>query len=220
MSIFANILFNKLSKTLSVFDKQWQSPLEIIIVDDGSKDNSVQKIEEAFAGAFSESTSFELIQLGKNQGKGAALKKGVERSTGDFVLTIDADMAAEPGELGNWLASLPEKTFPEDKILIGSREHESSKVSGQFIRRIAGLVYNFIIQLFTNLNLTDTQCGFKVYSKAVANNLFGQLKTKGWAGLTGRYYNPSKILKTDCQVLASQAGIDYSSPSLFSHCFL
>lgn len=172
---------NHLLKTLKNFDKQWESPLEIILVDDGSDDNTVQKIESSFDGAFGANTSFSLVKLEQNQGKGAALKAGVAQSTGDFVLTIDADMAAEPNELKRWLAQLPAKTFNENEILIGSREHESSTVKGQAIRRLAGLVYNFIIQLFTNLNLTDTQCGFKLYPKAIAKNLFGQLKNKGWA---------------------------------------
>lgn len=171
----------KLLKRLKAFDKQWTNSLEIILVDDGSTDDSVKTIKDSFEGAFGDKTSFELLSLEKNQGKGAALKAGVAKSTGDVVLTLDADMATEPAQLEGWLKALPGKTFSEDQILIGSREHESSKVKGQAVRRFAGLVYNFIIQLFTNLNLTDTQCGFKLYPKAIAQRLFGQLKTKGWA---------------------------------------
>ncbi len=172
---------NKLLKTLQKFDKQWENPLEITIVDDGSSDDTVKKIQDSFDGVFGGKTTFNFIQLKENQGKGAALKAGVEKSNNDYILTLDADMAAEPSELFTWLKLLPGKKFPENKILIGSREHESSKVKGQLLRRIAGLIYNFIIQLFTNLNITDTQCGFKLYPRSVAKQLFGQLKTKGWA---------------------------------------
>ena len=170
-------LFN----TLKVFDDQWRNPLQIVLVDDGSSDDTVKKIEACSKGLFKGNTTFDFLRLGQNQGKGAALKAGVEKSSGDYVLTIDADMAAEPTELEHWLASLPGKTFSENEILIGSREHEKSKVKGEVIRRIAGLTYNFIIQLFTNLHLSDTQCGFKLYPKAIAKNLFKQLKTNGWA---------------------------------------
>ena len=171
----------KLLKTLKDFDRKWGKELEILLVDDGSKDNTVGKIQSSFENAFSGNTSFELLQLVENQGKGGALKVGVEKASGDFVLTIDADMATEPGELFKWLRTLPGRTFHENEILIGSREHESSKIKGQFIRRFAGLIFNFIIQLFTNLNITDTQCGFKLYPASIAKKLFANLKTKGWA---------------------------------------
>lgn len=172
---------NNLLKTLKSFDQQWEQPLQITLVDDGSTDDTVEQIKKNVSGAFGGNTEFQLIELDKNQGKGGALKAGVLKSTGDYVLTLDADMAAKPQELGSWLRSLPGKTFPENNILIGSREHEDSKVKGQLLRRVAGLTYNFIIQLFTNLHITDTQCGFKLYPQAVAQNLFGQLKTQGWA---------------------------------------
>jgi glycosyltransferase involved in cell wall biosynthesis len=172
---------NNLLNALKSFDRQWENPLEIIIVDDGSSDDSVKKIQNSFEGIFSGNTSFDLLQLNQNQGKGAALKAGVEKSTGDMVLTIDADMAVDPSVLSKWLKILPGNTFQENEILIGSREHENSNVKGQPIRRIAGLIFNFIIQLFTNLNLADTQCGFKLYPKNIAKKLFAQLKTKGWA---------------------------------------
>ncbi len=171
----------KLLSTLQSFDKRWEQALEIILVDDGSNDDSAEKIKASFPNAFGNQTAFHFIELQQNQGKGAALKAGVEKSTGDFVLTIDADMAAEPGELLQWLSQLPDKTFNENEILIGSREHERSSVKGDLLRRIAGLIYNFIIQLFTNVNLTDTQCGFKLYPAAIAKRLFSGLKSKGWA---------------------------------------
>ncbi len=170
-----------LFQTLIDFDRQWKNELQIILVDDGSKDDTAEKIEQSFAGAFSEKTTFELIRLPKNQGKGAALKTGVENVSGDFVLTLDADMATSPAELHRWLKMLPAKTFNPEEILIGSREHEKSKIKGQALRRIAGLIFNFIIQLFTNLNITDTQCGFKLYPAGIAKKLFASLKTKGWA---------------------------------------
>ncbi len=168
-------------QALKDFDRKWSEDLEILIVDDGSKDDTVDKIQNTFPNSFSGTTSFELVQLNKNQGKGGALKAGVEKSSGDFILTLDADMATDPSELIKWLRMLPGRTFSQDDILIGSREHEKSTIKGQFLRRIAGLVFNFIIQLFTNLNITDTQCGFKLYPSAVAKRLFASLKTLGWA---------------------------------------
>ena len=125
-----------LLKTLKSFDRKWENELEIILVDDGSKDDTIKVIETSFPNSFSNKTSFELIQLAENQGKGGALKAGVEKASGDFVLTLDADMATDPSELFKWLRSLPGKNFRDDQILIGSREHEKSSIKGEFLRRL------------------------------------------------------------------------------------
>ena len=171
----------KLRRSLLTFDKKWDQPLEIIVVNDGSTDDTAQKIEKDLNGAFSSNVDFQFINLEKNQGKGGALKAGVAAATGDYLLTLDADMATSPTELFAWMAQLPGMTFPENKILIGSREHGKSKVQGNLIRRVAGLIFNFIIQLFTNLHIADTQCGFKLYPAEIGKKLFQELRTKGWA---------------------------------------
>ncbi len=171
----------KLIRVLRDFHQKWKRPLQIIAVDDGSSDQTGAALEKAGKDAFSDNTSFEVVHLSENQGKGGALKAGVARADGDFVLTMDADCATQPHELLRWLRQLPGKTFKQNQILIGSREHSESEVEGQAVRRVAGLTFNFIIQLFTNLNLQDTQCGFKLYPQAVAKKLFGELGTNGWA---------------------------------------
>lgn len=172
---------SKLLQALKSFDNAWNLPVELIIVDDGSSDGTADQVAKLFDKAFSSNIDFQLLRMPQNGGKGAALQAGVEKATGDYILTMDADIATHPKELKNWLSQLPEKTFCEDQILIGSREHEASKVNGQGIRRLAGVIFNFIIQFFTNLNLSDTQCGFKLYPTPIAKDLFGQLKTPGWA---------------------------------------
>ncbi len=169
----------QLLSELKKFALKWTGAIEIILVDDGSTDDSVTSIQSTFPTAFGGNIDFHLLELGKNQGKGAALKAGIAAATGEHILTLDADMATSPLELQRWLRKC--NTFPTDKILIASREHQDSKVEGNIIRRIAGLVYNFIIQLFTNINLSDTQCGFKLYPKGIAKPLFENLQSKGWA---------------------------------------
>ncbi|MEM9916790.1 MAG: glycosyltransferase [Bacteroidota bacterium] len=188
----------RLLKSLKSFEGKWANPLQLILVDDGSTDGTVKAIQDSFEGAFAGTTAFELIVLEENQGKGGALKTGVAKATGDQVLTMDADVATHPKELFNWLAQLPDKTFSDDQILIASRTHEDSKVKGDFIRRIAGLTFNFCIQLFTNLNLWDTQCGFKLYPAEVAKKLFGELQSTGWAHDVELLYN-AKLHNIDIQ---------------------
>lgn len=172
---------SKLIKTLADFETQWGGPLDIILVDDGSTDGTADRAAKLLDKTFSNKDSYQIISLDKNEGKGGALKTGVEAASGDFILTLDADMATPPHELLNWLELQPSNEFSSQEILIGSREHKDSTVQGTFIRRLAGLIFNFIIQVLTNLNLRDTQCGFKLYPQNIGKELFSQLRVKGWA---------------------------------------
>ncbi len=172
---------SKLIKTLAAFQSEWGGSLDIVIVDDGSTDGTAERAQQLLDKTFTDAKSYQIITLPKNVGKGGALKAGVAAASGDFVLTLDADMATQPQELINWLDTLPNKEFSKNEILIGSREHKDSQVQGTFIRRLAGLIFNFIIQILTNLNLRDTQCGFKLYPQAIAKQLFADLKVQGWA---------------------------------------
>ncbi len=170
----------RLFKKLQDFERKWDKELEIVIVDDGSSDDTKSKIN-SLAPTWSSKTSFKFLPLEKNVGKGGALKAGVAEADGDHILTLDADFATNPVELLNWQKLIPTKSFSNKEIYIGSREHADSKVQGQALRRVAGLIYNFVIQFFTNLNINDTQCGFKLYPKNIAKKLFADLKTNGWA---------------------------------------
>jgi tetratricopeptide (TPR) repeat protein len=69
----------------------------------------------------------------------------------------------------------------DNEILIASRELKDSSTEGDQSRRLAGNVFNRFVRLFTPLRAQDTQCGFKLYPAAVAKQLFGALKVKGWA---------------------------------------
>ena len=117
----------------------------------------------------------------QNAGKGGALQAGVEKATGDHILTMDADVATHPNRLIKWIKESPGKTLPQDAIWIGSREHQESEVKGEPLRRLAGFIFNLVVQLFTSIKARDTQCGFKLYPSAVAKPLFAKLRNKGWA---------------------------------------
>lgn len=154
---------------------------EVIIVDDGSTDGTVAAIDKNdFLKQEAEEGKLKVIQLGKNQGKGAALKKGVEIASGSHVLTLDADMSARPAEVEKWL-SLENNKFPEDEIWIASREHPDSRITEISARRWTGRMFNFIVRLLTPLRHRDTQCGFKLYPVSYAKTLFGEQISMGWA---------------------------------------
>lgn len=161
------------------FANVWKGDFEIIIVDDGSTDGTdiILQANPYYFDLIKEKKLFFLQQ--KNTGKGGALKLGVSAATKDFILTLDADMATSPTELLQWLEM--RKNFNDKEILIASRELKNSTVKDSIKRKIIGNIFNFIIRKAVKLNITDTQCGFKLYPKEAAKKLFSDLQTMGWA---------------------------------------
>jgi glycosyltransferase involved in cell wall biosynthesis/tetratricopeptide (TPR) repeat protein len=166
---------------LADFQEKWSGNYEVIIVDDGSKDDTTAKIEQAINGRYSflkDKTRVE--RLPANVGKGSALKKGVLLSNGDYILTLDADMSTRPSELVNWLRRDRNLFAGQETIYIGSRKHVDGKIEALQSRKFIGGVFNGIVQVFTSLRLKDTQCGFKLYPRKAGLFLFENMHSKGW----------------------------------------
>lgn len=156
---------NRLPITLSFIHRYLDGrEYEVIVVDDGSTDGTEKLIYRE-----------RLIKLPANQGKGFAVKKGVLAANGDKILVMDADLATPLREMEKLLAS-------ECDIAIGSRALAGSKVYGRIkLRSLAGKVFPFLVRLITGLNFRDTQCGFKLFSKAAAHRIFKSVTSKGFA---------------------------------------
>ena len=171
--------FFYIKNAFAEFDPLWHYKYEIIIVNDGSSDETL-----AIANAYKESAqllyaSIKVVDVQPNQGKGNALKTGVAHASADWILTLDADMAASPLVLLSWMDRI--MVFQLDTIYIGSRTHKESDVDALLMRRIIGGIYNLVIRLNTSLQISDTQCGFKLYPVAIAKEVFEKLVTVGWA---------------------------------------
>jgi dolichyl-phosphate beta-glucosyltransferase len=166
---------------LETFCIKWQGDVEIIIIDDGSTDETIAVIKSnEFLRQAGKKGIFKLIEVKPNQGKGNALKRGVETAENTFVLTVDADMSMSPMELFNWL-KIKNGRFDDKEVLIASRILPESKVSTFQSRRFAGKVFNSLVRLLTPVKVQDTQCGFKLYPAELAKNIFQELKETGWA---------------------------------------
>jgi dolichyl-phosphate beta-glucosyltransferase len=140
---------------------------EIIVVDDGSTDNTRQ----VAADYKSEITNLKVIGYPINKGKGYALRQGVFASAGDMVLLTDADLSTPIDELGRLL---PLITGQEYDVVIGSRALQSSKILKKqpWWRQGMGKIFNRIVGLLVLDDFSDTQCGFKLFSDKAARNLF------------------------------------------------
>lgn len=145
---------------------------EVIVVDDGSIDNTVRVVKEFNK----EIPNLKIIQNDKNRGKGFSVKNGVANCNGDFVLFIDSDSSTDIFELDNFLP------YIEDyDIIIGSRHiKENSVIIRQsLIRRMAGYFAHMLIRNLITSEVKDTMCGFKLFNKN-AMILFDKQMNNRW----------------------------------------
>jgi dolichyl-phosphate beta-glucosyltransferase len=166
-----------LMQGLDEFKQQWDTTFEILLVDDGSTDQTMQILQQH--NSYEHLAPYITILTQRNTGKGGALRHGVAKANGDYILTLDADMATKPTELIQWRTK--RKSFYPREILIGSRELNNSQVHDLGYRKFVGNIFNFIIRNMVGLRISDTQCGFKLYPKEAAKQLFAKLQTMGWA---------------------------------------
>jgi len=149
---------------LSEFTKSEKDNWEVILVNDGSKDNTL-KILKNWHPRF-----FKIVSYENNQGKGFAIKKGVENASGDYICFTDADLAYSFNNLKKLIIKLKDYD-----IVIGSRNHlRDNHRNISFRRRIMGGAFNKISNFILRYNLEDTQCGLKAFRSNVARDLFSK----------------------------------------------
>ncbi len=132
---------------------------ELIIVDDGSIDNTYAVVKEI---ADQSAYNIKVVSHSPNKGKGFALKKGALAAGGDYVLFMDADLEIHPDQLVSFLDLL--KQSGADAV-IGSKTVKGSVVKVPLKRKIISAGYYFLLKLLFRLPVTDTQTGFKLFKK-------------------------------------------------------
>lgn len=146
---------------------------EILVVNDGSKDKTVELVKN-YQGKI---PNIRIIDLGKNYGKGAAVKQGVIESKGKMILFTDADNSTPIEELDKLQKRLIENNA---QIAIGSRyiKDDSVKIKQPKYRIFLGRAGNILIRIFLIDGIRDTQCGFKLFTSNAAKNIFQFQKVK------------------------------------------
>ena len=134
---------------------------EVIVVDDGSDDDTVQVAEAAFAEARGR-TEARVIRVHANQGKGNAVRTGLLAAQASIALFSDADLSTPITEVKKLIAPIREGRYD---LVFGSRALDRSLIGvlQPWMREQSGRVFNLLMGLATSLPFRDTQCGFKAF---------------------------------------------------------
>ncbi len=138
---------------------------EIIYVDDGSTDKTVEEIKKL------NRKEVHLIELRKNYGQSNALFAGIEYATGEYIVTMDGDLQNDPEDILGML----EKLKKEDLDLVAG--NRKARKDGMFLRKIPSKIANAIIRKVTKVNIMDYGCTLKVFRNDIAKSigLYGEL---------------------------------------------
>lgn len=151
---------------------------EVIVVDDGSTDRTA---ETALAAKIPANVNLKVHRMGKNCGKGAAVKAGVAAARGRIILYADSGTCIP---YANALPSIKQILAGEIDIAIASRRHKKSAIrrNRPLARRILSRIFHCVSLWITDLPrwISDSQCGFKIYDLDAAKDLFSACRTSGF----------------------------------------
>lgn len=151
---------------------------EVIVVDDGSQDRTAEAAREVHVPP---AVKLNVIRYEQNRGKGYAIRTGMKASTGTYAMFADSGVCIP---YGNALQGLEMIQSGQYDIAHGSRRHIESDIlqEQRWHRRVLSRAFKFTVRKMLGVpkELTDTQCGFKMYRGDVARTLYGQCITDGF----------------------------------------
>lgn len=166
-------IFDNIAETVRTIEGICPS-YELIVVDDGSDDNTYQEVQRAAA-------SFPNIQAKSyinNGGKGNALKYGFRYVTGDLVAFLDADLDLHPRQLKTFIEYM--QKYNAD-VVIGSKRHKLSQIDYPLKRKVLSTGYSLLNKILFNLSVKDTQTGMKLFKREVLEEVFPKVLVKRYA---------------------------------------
>lgn len=161
-------------KTVSSCLQEFCENYELVAVNDGSRDNTLEEISRAA----DDDEHIQLVTYEQNRGKGNAIKAGVYAATGDYIAFLDADLDISPSHLKGYLEEMEKQSAD---IVIGSKMHKESQLEYPALRRFVSICYFIVLKLLFRLNVKDTQTGIKLFRSEVIKNIIGMIRTSGYA---------------------------------------
>ncbi len=186
-------LIEGLNSVLAYLTKQpytW----ELFLVDDGSATSVrrlLEKKKKELAYALSK-LPVSVYRLPHNQGKGSALRMGVAKARGKYIVFSDIDLSVPISSLRPMLSKLP-----SHPVVIASRRVSGSRivVHQQFLRESGGRIFTSVSNMLCGVNVADATCGFKGFHRDTAKRLFGTARVNRW------------VFDTEILFLARQWGV-------------
>ncbi len=145
---------------------------EILVVEDGRLDNTAKKLVKL------KNKHLKILGYEKNQGKGFAIKFGVEKAKGDIIGFIDAGMDLDPSEIP---VALDLMQWNNADIIVGSKLHPESQVSYPLWRKILSWGYRTLTHVLFGFTVKDTQVGMKLFKGKAAHDIFSKIIIKRYA---------------------------------------
>jgi glycosyltransferase involved in cell wall biosynthesis len=145
--------------------------IELIVVDDGCTDSTVETV--------SEFPDVRLVRNDRNHGKGFTVRHGVLEARGELILVTDVDLSAPIEEVDKLLSAMQSS---DADAAIGSRalRRELIGIHQPLFREMAGRFFNLLVRVFTGLRLHDTQCGFKLFKRTTTRRAFERMRVEGF----------------------------------------
>jgi glycosyltransferase involved in cell wall biosynthesis len=164
-----------LDKVLAYVRAQgWSAEVEVIVVNDGSRDNTADLVR----GFAARDPVLRLVENPGNRGKGYAVRNGMLNARGEIVVFSDADLSSPIEEMQKLLAALAAGA----DIAIGSRwlRSELQTERQSLLRQVFGRVFNLLLRIILGLGFKDTQCGFKAFTRRAAQTILPLQRIERW----------------------------------------
>ncbi len=168
----------RLQRTLSEVEdylRARETAFEVIVTDDGSTDDTVAVVERHMV----HNAEVRVLPTDRNRGKGHAVRRGMLAARGRLVMFIDADGATPFSELERLEVALAAGSG----VAIGSRSLQAPEVTRdtRLHRRAMGRLFSAIVALAVVPDVSDTQCGFKIFTSTAAQEIFGRATCDGFS---------------------------------------
>ena len=157
-----------------VFVREQRWSVEIIVVNDGSRDDTAEIVKDFMLRA----PEIRLLENPGNRGKGYSVRNGMLNAGGEILLFSDADFSSPIEESVKLIDAIAQGA----DVAFGSRWllAETQTLRQSLLRQVVGRVYNLLLRIALGLPYKDTQCGFKAFTRRAAEVIFTRQQIEGW----------------------------------------
>jgi len=166
-------IFNNIRETQKVFNEA-KCDYEIIVVNDGSSDNTSSEAKKASIGF----SNIKVVDRDRNSGKGNALRRGFYHALGDMIVLLDADLDLHPKQLSTLFGIM---VCEQADVVVGSKRHPDSKLNYPTRRKVISKIYYYFLWALFGLPINDTQTGLKLYKHEVLRKVIKRVLCKRYA---------------------------------------